>query len=187
MQVASLPTVFAVSGKKLADSFVGLLPPAQLNAFISKLLEKFARTPVFLRCAHTANSCNDIDAFSILNGAASAPEAEDGQSTIQEAEADLENGDISTAAAKFSEAMQKDKDSTHLAYAGLGNLPALFEVRTTSIDFLALHFSARCALEENNLEAAQHLVKELKVNITFLLPKNKTTHTIGGRRNSRTS
>jgi hypothetical protein len=53
--------------------------------------------------------------------AAAAQEPE--RNLIEEAEADLASGDVNQAAAKFSEAMQKDKDKTHLAFAGLGMPP----------------------------------------------------------------
>lgn len=115
MQVTSLPTVMALSGRKVVDSFVGLLKPAELTKFVEGLLQDFAP-------------------------AAPAEEAETGGNLLEEAEAELAKGDVNQAAAKFSQALEKDKECTHLVYAGL----------------------ARCALAENNLQAAQHLVKELK-------------------------
>jgi thioredoxin-like negative regulator of GroEL len=44
MQVTSLPTVMALSGRKVVDSFVGLLKPAELTKFVEGLLQDFART-----------------------------------------------------------------------------------------------------------------------------------------------
>jgi thioredoxin-like negative regulator of GroEL len=44
MQATSLPTVLAVSGRKVVDSFVGLLQPAELAQFVESLLKDAART-----------------------------------------------------------------------------------------------------------------------------------------------
>jgi thioredoxin-like negative regulator of GroEL len=44
MQVTSLPTVMALSGRKVVDSFVGLLKPAEITKFVEGLLKDFART-----------------------------------------------------------------------------------------------------------------------------------------------
>lgn len=41
MQVSSLPTVIAVSGRSVVDSFVGLLQPSELNKFIERLLNEY--------------------------------------------------------------------------------------------------------------------------------------------------
>ena len=55
-----------------------------------------------------------------LPAAAPAEEAETGGNLLEEAEAELAKGDVNQAAAKFSQALEKDKECTHLVYAGLG-------------------------------------------------------------------
>jgi hypothetical protein len=55
---------------------------------------------------------------------------EEGGNLLEEAEAELAQGNINQAAAKFAAAMEKDKDSTPLVYAGLGTLNVRTPVRS---------------------------------------------------------